>query len=276
MNTATNSPIVRVALVADPQYTDSEPKYRRNFRRGRTHLQSLIATFNQDPSLDFIINLGDFVNGDTPDELPVMAEIFRQSRIPVYHTPGNHDLNLNTLEQLSEHLGQKAFFYDFSIGPFRFISVNSCDESLFAPKDSPEYIRIQHYLENHPELRTWNGRLSAQHMDWLRNRLADARDCGQKAIIFTHIPILSQTSQAGVTLYDYQDMLALLDQFPEVIAWIAGHDHDGSTIVRNGVLHKSVMGLCETELPTAVIASLYPGRMELEAIGNETSAVHTF
>ena len=277
MNTmAHDSTIIRFALVADPQYADAEPKSGRHYRRGKTHLEALVMQLNDIPQLDFVFNLGDLVNGNADGEFPLMLDIFSRCRHAVKHTIGNHDLVKQTAAQAAALCGIDSFFYDFTIGKFRFIGLDSMDESIFSPPGSPRLARAQKLLEAQPRKWGYNGQLSPERMDWLEDRLNDAASCGQRAIILTHIPILIEAACPDTVAWNNDEMLQLIDRHPNVIAWLAGHEHAGGCFVRKGVLHKCVKGNCETEQPTASIVTLYSDRMELSAFGNEMDFVHTF
>lgn len=271
-----NSPIARFALVADTQYADSDTKYGRNYRRGKDHLASLVNILNDIPDIDFVFNLGDLVNGDADGEFPLMLDVFSRCRHTVRHTIGNHDLVKLTTAQAARLCGIDSFFYDFSIGDFRFIALDSMDESIFSPPGSDRLQRAKKLLNANPRKWDFNGQLSPERIEWLHRLLTDASAHGQRAIILTHIPILPEAACPDTVAWNHEEMLQFIDNHPNVVAWLAGHEHAGGCVVRNGVLHKCVMGNCETEQPTASIVTLYHDRMELSAIGMETETVHNF
>ncbi len=268
--------IARFALIADTQYADSDTRHGRNYRRGKTHLESLVATLNDMQGIDFVFNLGDLVNGDADGEFPLMLDIFSRCRHPVRHTIRNHDLVKQTAPQAAALCGIDSFFYDFTLGDFRFIALDSLDESIYAPQGTDRLERANQFFTAHPEKYGYNGRLSPERIVWLERLLDDAAARGQRAIILTHIPILPEAACIETVAWNHEEMLQLIDRHPNVVAWLAGHEHTGGCKVRNGVLHKSVKGNCQTELPTASIVTLYSDRMELAAIGDETEAVHAF
>ena len=273
---AHDSTTIRFALVADPQYADADPKSGRHYRRGKTHLEALVTQLNDIPQLDFVFNLGDIVNGNAEGDFPMMIDIFKQCRHPVKHTVGNHDLVRQTAADAAAVCGIDSFFFEFAIGGFRFIALDSMDESIFSPPGSPRLARAQKLLEAHPRKWGYNGQLSPERMDWLERLLDDAASCGQRAIVLTHIPILIEAACPDTVAWNNDEMLLLIDRHPNVIAWLAGHEHAGGCAVRNGVLHKCVKGNCETERPTASIVTLAPDHIELSAIGDETAFVHAF
>ena len=58
-------------------------------------------------------------------------------------------------------------------------------------------------------------------------------------MVFCHMPVFAPCSNFNNLLWNYDEVLATMDRFPgTVVAWFAGHDHDGGYAVDdNGVHH---------------------------------------
>ena len=270
-------PSVSFALIGDVQYADREPMDGRSYRQARKLFQQTIAELNR-KNLDFVVCLGDLGDGIHKNEVPEILEDLKLCRHPVRMVAGNHDLVLNTEEELLRFFRQESFCYDFCLSGFRFIVYHSFDVSRFAPPGSARYYAYRRYKEEHAfrELREWDGALSEQLKCWLQAKLQAAADRNEQVILLAHVPVLRSASGSNAVMWDGGEQLELFDRYSNLRAFFAGHYHPGGCAVRNGVFHKTVKAICNVKEPTALICRLYPDRLETEAVGEETSAVHCF
>lgn len=147
---AVRQPEVRFGVIADPQYTDGDTLAGRNYRAGKTLISQSIERFNQETDLDFICNLGDIVDGRHKQELPEVLALFKASRFPVKHTPGNHNLVLQSDEDMLQAYGVKSFNEEFKIGKIRFVLLHSMEVSLMRPRDSEGYKTAENTYRHTP------------------------------------------------------------------------------------------------------------------------------
>ena len=102
------SPSVSFALIGDVQYADREPADDRNYRQARKLFQQTVAELNA-KTLDFVVCLGDLGDGIHKNEVPEILEDLKSCRHPVRMVAGNHDLVLNTEEELLRLFRQESF-----------------------------------------------------------------------------------------------------------------------------------------------------------------------
>lgn len=269
---------VSFALIGDPQYADRDPCGERNYRSGhRLHRETILA-LNQIHDLDFVVSLGDLGDGFSREEIPLMLENLRLSAAPVRHVVGNHDYVQYSEAELLNLFGLNSMFYDFSVGKVRFIVLNGLDVSRFSPPGSARRRLAAEFRAAHPwlELREWDGMLSQSSREYLRERLESSRDAGELAVIFCHVPLWLDAGGENARMWDHQELLELLDGFDHLRGWFAGHYHPGGIALRNGVLHKTVRAICNSAVPTATVVRIYPDRIELEGIGEETNFTFHF
>jgi manganese-dependent ADP-ribose/CDP-alcohol diphosphatase len=97
------------------------------------------------------------------------------------------------------------------------------------------------------------GGLGGAQLGWLDRTLSAARAAGERALVFSHIPLhLGATSAlcGGMCVaWDYQDALAVLRRHGgTVAACFAGHDHSGGAVTdaASGVHFLTLQGIIET------------------------------
>ncbi len=273
-----SSPLVRLALIGDPQYADRDSWNGRQYREALTLHQQLIQRLNDEERLDFIVSLGDLGDGMHKNEVPLLLESYAQSRFPVRYVMGNHDRVQNSEEEVMALFGLDSLYYDFAVNGLRIVVINSLDESRFSPPDSQRRRNAAAFREANPGLilREWDGMLSQDGKAWLRTKLATAVAAQEDVIVLSHVPVWHLASGPNVAMWDRQDVLDILDGCPRLRAFFAGHYHPGGCAARKGVLHKTVRALCNATVPTACIANIYSDRIVLEAIGEEQPFVHHF
>ena len=267
-----DEPLARFGLLADPQYADAESVCNRNYREGKNLIKGTLELFNQEERLDFVCNLGDIVDGRLKGELEEVLEVFKLSKFPVKHAIGNHDMRLQSKEDLQKAFGEAASNYQFKAGGVRFLVLHTLEASLMQSKDTPERAEADAYLLANRErrLEDFNGMMSATGMKWLEHQLAEADALGEPVIVMTHLPIYDKAAVSACCVWNDDEMLRLVDAHPCLKAWFAGHHHHGGIAVRKGVLHKTVKGLCELKDPTGLIVSVFQNRIEIKGLGAET------
>src|SRR5687767_13268815 len=82
------------------------------------------------------------------------------------------------------------------------------------------------------QAKPWNGGLSAAQMSWLVRTVGAAHAARRKVIILAHHPVFPANEH---NLWNADEVLALIDRQPAVVAWINGHNHAGAFGERNGV-----------------------------------------
>ncbi|MCQ2396809.1 MAG: metallophosphoesterase [Lentisphaeria bacterium] len=277
-HSTTEAPLARFGVLADPQYTDSEPSIGRNYREGKNIIAKTLEVFNREKRLDFVCNLGDVVDGRVKSELPDVLEVFQKSLFPVKHTLGNHDLCLQSAQDLQEAYAMTDFNEEFEIGGIRFVLLNTMEISVLHPKEMKEYSVAKEYMDSHAErnLRYYNGMMSTESLNWFERLLTDADKKDETVVVLTHSPICATAASESTVTWNADEMLEMTDRHHSLRAWIAGHHHKGGLAERKHVLHKTVMGLCEMPEATGCIVSLYNDRMEIEGFGKETNHVFRY
>lgn len=264
--------MVTFGILADIQYCDAPVYQNRHYRQSISKLKHAIEVINRHP-LDFVINLGDTIDRDR-ESFGTVLPLLGQSRAPVFHVLGNHDYAVAT-EQLAAVpgiLGTECY-YDFAVPPWRFVVLDGNEISTFStPPGSRRHRQAQALLSDpgftqRVNARPWNGGISETQLGWLEQRLSEAGQRGEPVVVFCHYPVFPLDWH---TLFNADQLIALLDRHVCVKAWINGHNHHGNYGCRDGLHFVTLHGMVETERDSAfAVATLADNVLDITGFGRE-------
>jgi 3',5'-cyclic AMP phosphodiesterase CpdA len=229
-----------IGLVADVQYADREPveAYNCFYRQSPGKLADCVRVFNE-AELDFVIQLGDFVDKDLAS-YEVVKPIWNEIKHDKYHVIGNHDLQETAdYATIFKTLGLSNGYYSFSVKGWRFIVIDTSEISLYShAKGTPEYeeaLAINNNLKERQVRNSsqWAGMVGDQQLEWLSQQLGAADKAGEKVIVFGHHPIISSYEPA-FTAWNGEKIVDSLESHVSFKAYICGHDHKGDYVNHNG------------------------------------------
>lgn len=235
-----------------------------------------------------------------PDGVPVFHnmgnhELYNFSRQELENSslhPSNNRLSaafLNSDDRLtSAKKKTKPFYFSFVPHPkFLFVYLDSYDVSILGVDESSCQYReacemIRRYNKN-DDLHSpvglngldrrfvkFNGAISLEQLSWLEATLKTAKEHGQKAVIFSHVPIYPGLPDAMTILWNYQDVLKVLWQFHCVVACFHGHTHQyGYAVDEKGIHHYIFDAVVEAPLDSNAFATLNvkDDSIEIEGFG---------
>lgn len=159
-----------------------------------------------DSDKQFAIVLGDIMDNDV-SLYPYYLEVCKMSNIPLYHVPGNHDLNFAaesdkySLDTYISHFGPP--FYSFDYGQVHFVVL-----------DTVEYTGNNSYFGNIGDLQ----------LKWLKNDLQYVPE-DHLIVISMHIPLFSNVDNPGKDhVKDRKELYKILEGREKILA-LAGHTH---------------------------------------------------
>jgi len=173
-------------------------------------------------------------------------------------------------------LGLKNSYYDFSCSGWRFIVLDGMDISTHGwPEENENYRRAKAYLEANPDAASYNGAISEAQITWLRERLKCSGQAGEKVIVFCHHPVFEKASQKSLLLWNHRDIVALLEKYPCVAAYVSGHDHSGGYAFHGGIHYITLQGMVESPASGNAygILDVYKDRIVLNGVGTVENAV---
>lgn len=244
---ATEDPGLVFGVVADVQYAEKPTRKTRRYSESLEKLRRAVVEWNREP-LHFVVQLGDLIddNGElTPAELEDVVETFDGSRAPVRHVVGNHCLD-GGRELYDRVVELERYYYDFEDGGWRFVVLDGNDVSIRdLPEDDPAYVAASEYIAAAPQNEAWNGAVGAEQLRWLRDTLARACAAGERVIVASHFPVLPEAAKRSMVLWNHEEVLEVLEASPCVVAYLAGHHHDGGYAERAGIHHLTFPAMCD-------------------------------
>lgn len=197
-----------------------------------------------------------------------------------------------------------AHYGTISVCPnLRIIALDTYEVSALGVEESSEvYIQAIELLRKHnhnenlnspTDLRghqrrfvQFNGGISSKQLDWLKDQLTDSK-CRNEKVILTgnslvltlllsfsflgHIPIHPSACDPLDLLWNYKEVLDLLWTFDgTILAYIAGHDHDGGYFLdRKNIHHITLHAIIECQPNTNSFATVhvYHDHILIEGVG---------
>lgn len=266
-------PILKIGLVADPQYADKPTAGKRHYRESLWKLEEAIDTFNNN-HVDFVQNLGDIIDVDWENYnsiLPIYNKL--KPDVENYQLLGNHDFAIDTthLKDILDRLSMPDFYYSYSKEGWRFIVLDATDYSYYSNLLHKHDInQVNFYCENTKEKTNnypWNSAIGKEQQNWLKQELVSAISLNQKVILFSHLPIRPQGNSHN--LWNDYEIVDIIENSSNVVAFINGHNHSGSYVFKNGIHYITIFGMVETMISSYGILDIYKDSLVLRGYGNQ-------
>ena len=271
----TDTPCLRLGIIADPQYADLDPNLvaDRYFRRSLDKLREAVDHFNSQ-DLDAVVVLGDLIDRGWENFEPVL-DILDGLKAPRILLPGNHDFLVepDRLADIHAALGMPAPYYETELKGVRLLVTDGSEISLFAPPEGDQRRaeaekRLAELKEKGaPNAHHWNAGISDSQITWIAERLTDAEASGADVILLGHYPVYPPSDH---TLWDAEELAALIAGSSSALAYLCGHHHVGNYAERNGVHFVNFCGMVDTEHQNAfAVLSVFDDRIEIAGHGLE-------
>ena len=182
---------------------------------GEQRIKELIDKAQKE-KVDFIVSLGDLCF--PIEENRHVLEKFKTAGIPIYHTIGNHDTQVCSIEEMLLFLSNDNSYYSFEYGEYKCIILDSC----FWQNQSG-----QHHFTNKRREPAIYPVIPCDEVLWLKKELSD----NKKYIIFSHQSLVNEFGNRGI-----RNRQEILDLYvgKNIILCMNGHDHgDDLKIINN-------------------------------------------
>jgi manganese-dependent ADP-ribose/CDP-alcohol diphosphatase len=264
-----------IGLVADAQYANVEAKRTRYYRDSIGKLGAAVEHFNG-RDLAFCVHLGDLIDREWKS-FDDITKPLAASRHRWHQLLGNHDFDVIDSQKANvpERMGMAWRYGSFDHGAFRFVVLDTNDVSTYAhaagtPARTVAAAELARLEANKVvQAKPWNGGIGATQLTWLERTCTEARGMQRKVIVFAHHPVIPAGPHNA---WNTDEILALIDRHPHVVAWINGHNHAGAYGERKGVPYLTMHGMVETQQTNAfATARILNDRVVLTGHGREPS-----
>jgi len=272
-----SEPLLKIGLVADPQYADKPNNGERYYRESLWKLKDAIEFFNSS-SVDIVQTLGDVIDTEWTSFdsiLPIYQNI--SSGIENFQLLGNHEFAVAPLhyENLLERLSMSSYYYSYTREGWRFIVLDATDYSYYSnPLHNHDINQVNSYYEytlGSPNHQLWNSAIGVEQQNWLVQELDNASTLNQKVILFSHIPLKS--SNPTHNLWNDYQIIDILENYSNVIAYFNGHNHKGDYIFENGIHYITITAMVNTTINSYALLEIYEDRLILKGYGNQQSII---
>jgi len=269
-------PLFSFAIITDVQYCDCDPVGTRFYRNSLVKLQEAVRSFRID-SPSFVINLGDMIEKDFVSYKPLFR-VFDTAGIKIYQVSGNHDFSVEPRfkKRIPPLQSNKEGYYSFAYGKFRFIILNGNEVSTYYSTNKSIIKQAGDYItklrsEGDVNGMDWNGGMSSRQILWLSNQLNTSSKNDEKVFIMCHFPVYPVNEH---NLFNYKDLLTVLEGYNNIIAWFNGHNHAGNYGNFNMIHFVTMKGMVETEESNSfALVEVYKNKIWIKGSGREKSQI---
>jgi len=270
-------PLLRFGLIADAQYADADAEGERHYRSTPEKFKRAVETIHAEKPV-FTMHMGDFIDRDFKS-FDTMLPLLKGLGHPVHHLLGNHDYTVadEVKGKVVETLGMPDDYYTFLSNGIRFVMVDTNDLSIHKqPAADPASATARGILDKlkaaaEPGAKPWNGGLTGTQLKWLDEQLTAADAAKEKVILCGHHPLIPADMHQ---LWNYTEVLAVIDRHPCVAAYFNGHNHAGAFVERNGVPYLTFRSLLhQPEVTAFSMVDVHADRIVIKGHGREESRV---
>ena len=260
-----------IGLISDPQYCDCDPNGAKTYRSALYKVPEAIDSMNKF-QVDFVVNLGDMIDRYF-NSYDSVYQFYENLAMPWYNTLGNHEFEELSDAQLPSVLEQNrmpTFYHGFTFKNWRFLFLDGTELASYSRKLHPDlasegdsvFMAAQDKVNNVP----WNGGIGKAQRQWLRDQLDEAFAEEQPVFVFCHFPLCPDTIY--LNLWNNEDIMALMEDYPNVIAYINGHYHYGNYAFRNRIHYVNQAGMLLTsETNSFTILEAYSDKLIFKGFG---------
>ncbi len=260
-------------VIADCQYCALQGNDIRKYSLSIDKLTKCVVHFNT-MELEYVIHLGDFIDRDF-ENFDVLNSIYDQLIMPKYHVLGNHDFSVSDdhKKDVPQKMGMPARYYDYEVKGWRYVVLDGNDISFYAyPKNSEGHRKAnEYYTRNKVQSPKWNGAIGVEQLSWLRTVLETAARSDENVILFCHFPIYPENDHHN--LWNAKEIIALLEEFPCVKAYIDGHNHKGNYGMKEGIHYLTLKGMVDTDQTSYAVIEVGEDHLEVTGYGREENRV---
>jgi len=273
-------PVLKIGLIADPQYCNCDPSGDRYYREVLSKLPKAIDSLNK-YQVDFVMNLGDMIDR-YEDSYDSVIQYYQALNVPYYNLLGNHafsEVSEHYLDSILIRYEMPDFYYDFSYQNWRFIVLDGTELAEYSrylhPELADEGDSLWQKVQGKINALPWNGGIGRIQQSWLRSKLQEALDSEQNVILFCHIPVYPDSMRLG--LWNDSSIVSILEDYPNVVAYINGHEHTGDYGYKNGIHYYTQKAMVDfPDKNSFSILEIFLHKIRLKGFGNITDTVFTY
>jgi manganese-dependent ADP-ribose/CDP-alcohol diphosphatase len=258
-------PLLQIGIISDPQYCHCSPSDTRYYPQTLGKLRTAIDTINTYKP-DFVITLGDVTDRYDLD-LDSILPLYGLLEAPHYFLLGNHEFESiedSAKKFIVSKLDMPGYYYSFVRNNWRFLILDGTELLTYTiplhPELKEEGDSVRLSVAGDVNAAVWNGGISKKQQTWITQQLTEAYNLKQEVIVFCHFPVYPSGHRKN--LWNSEDIIELLESYPNVVAYIAGHYHLGNYGFKKGKHYLTHKAMVETESVNSFsVFDIYPGKL---------------
>jgi manganese-dependent ADP-ribose/CDP-alcohol diphosphatase len=266
-----DSLILKIGLIADPQYCDCDDRGTRIYREVLKKLPVAIDSMNKF-QVDFVMNLGDMIDRYY-ESYDTIDKIYRNLTMPYYNLLGNHDfeeIHDSLKSTIISRYGMPHYYYGFTYKNWRFLVLDGTELAAYSRSLHPDlagegdslFQQAQDKVNRLP----WNGGIGREQRGWIRNQIQSAYDAKQNVILFCHFPVYPDS--VDLNLWNSEEIIALIEDYPNVVAYINGHFHAGNYGLKKGIHYITQAAMLDTyDNNSFTLLEVFTGKLVFRGFG---------
>ncbi|GMH43001.1 hypothetical protein BSKO_10923 [Bryopsis sp. KO-2023] len=299
------APLLRIGVVSDIQYCDIDDRLSfvgklRYYRNTLTQISKAKDAWNAE-GVDLVVHCGDIIDGTnkfnatSEQALAKVVDILDRIEAPVHHVLGNHCVlcmprdRLRTMLKMGTESSEFGYYSVSPCASWRILMLDSSDVAIHGrAADHPHTLQAIEILNarNPNEKKedptglegtqrrfvSFGGGVGDGQLKWITSELRESMAMGQNVVICCHIPLIEGLYQPTCLAWNYQEVLAVLHEFPNVRLAMYGHTHNPSYLQDSkGIHHMVLPGLVETAPEQMAHGSLalFEDRVEMSGFGEK-------
>ena len=263
-------PLLKIGLIADPQYCDCPPTGTRYYRETLKKLSAAIDTLNK-YEVEFVVTLGDIIDRYY-ESFDSILPLYDGLDMPDYKLLGNHAFEEvhDSLKDTIIHLyNMPDYYYHFTYNDWRFIILDGTElaayDSILHPDLRDEADSLWQSVQGQINDASWNGGIGRIQRQWIENTISDALANEEKVILFCHFPVHPVHEK---NLWNREDIIEIVEKYDNTVAYINGHNHDGNYGFLNGKHYITQKAMVETyDTSSYSILEIYDNKLVFNSYG---------
>jgi hypothetical protein len=263
-------PLLKIGVIADPQYCDCPSSGTRFYRETLKKLPAAVDTFNK-YEVDFVVTLGDIIDRYY-ESFDSVLPLYNDLNMPDYKLLGNH-----AFEEIDDFLKDTViylynmpdYYYHITYNGWRFVFLDGTElaayDSILHPDLREEADSLWQSIQGQINAEPYNGGIGRKQREWIENTVTDAMNNNEKVILFCHFPVYPEHY---LNLWNQEDIIGIVEKYDNIVAYINGHNHDGNYGFLNGKHYITQKGMVETyDTSSYSILEIYDNKLVFDSYG---------
>ncbi len=211
-----------------------------------------------------------------------VIQFYQALTMPYYNLLGNHafsEVSEEYMDSILVRYEMPGYYYDFTYENWQFLVLDGTELAAYSrylhPELADEGDSLWQLVQGQVNALTWNGGISRNQQSWMRLKLQESQEAEKNVILFCHFPVYPDSMRLG--LWNDSVIVDLLEEYPNVVAYINGHEHTGEYGYKNGIHYYTQKAMVDfPDKNSFSILEIYKHELRLKGFGNIADTVFLY